>query len=304
MKHQSIELSALYVGPLIPKETPIALKVMGVFQRGLTAIGKNERQVVYITDRNHPGPFTIYVPNFRKINQEVVTGSQISLEADRISIHSVNTVISLTKAEPYETFKLVQPTKILNSQEPIFLFGNSSTELKFFTSDFFSSYLNLFYAPDQNDLPEFKIDPLIFKTVKDFYKNMKENNLEALKYCAYNLLGFGKGLTPAGDDFLAGWILANFFYHEKQNQSLIFRNISDYIVKLAPSRTHLLSSALIWAASQGAADPFLTEIIQKIMLGSQITAKDLKNLTSVGYSSGFDGLSGGLIYLEAVRGRE
>lgn len=304
MKHQFSELSALYIGPLIPKETPITLKVMGVFQRGLAAIGENEKQVVYITDRNHPGPFTIFVPNFRNIIQEVVTGSRISLEADRITMHSVNTVINLAKAESYDTIKIVQLSKILNTHKPIFLFSNSSTELKYFTSDFFSSYLKLFYAQDESDIIEYKNDPFVYKTVKDFYKNMKENDFEALKISAYNLLGSGKGLTPAGDDFLAGWILANFIYHEMQNPSHIFRNLSDYIVKIAPSRTHLLSSALIWAASQGEADPYLRRIIQKIILGSQITTRDLKNLTSVGYSSGFDGLSGGLIYLEAVSGRD
>jgi hypothetical protein len=65
------------------------------------------------------------------------------------------------------------------------------------------------------------------------------------------LVGLGPGLTPAGDDWLAGWLLAQ---HVGGEDLRGLRNLEGLIVALAADRTTTLSRALLTCAAAGEAD--------------------------------------------------
>ena len=64
------------------------------------------------------------------------------------------------------------------------------------------------------------------------------------------LVGLGPGLTPAGDDWLAGWLLAQHLGEDLRG----LRNLEGLIVALAGDRTTTLSRALLACAAAGEAD--------------------------------------------------
>jgi hypothetical protein len=64
------------------------------------------------------------------------------------------------------------------------------------------------------------------------------------------LVGLGPGLTPAGDDWLAGWLLAQ---HLAPGLTGL-RNLSGLVGKMAAGRTTTLSRALLACAAAGEAD--------------------------------------------------
>ena len=64
------------------------------------------------------------------------------------------------------------------------------------------------------------------------------------------LVGLGPGLTPAGDDWLAGWLLAQHLGEDLRG----LRNLEGLIVALAAERTTTLSRALLTCAAAGEAD--------------------------------------------------
>ena len=64
------------------------------------------------------------------------------------------------------------------------------------------------------------------------------------------LVGLGPGLTPAGDDWLAGWLLAQHLGEDLRG----LRNLEGLIVALAADRTTTLSRALLACAAAGEAD--------------------------------------------------
>jgi hypothetical protein len=66
--------------------------------------------------------------------------------------------------------------------------------------------------------------------------------------CAF--VGLGPGLTPAGDDWLAGWLLAQHLAPDLTG----LRNLSGLIQKVAADRTTTLSHALLACAAAGEAD--------------------------------------------------
>ena len=71
---------------------------------------------------------------------------------------------------------------------------------------------------------------------------------QAAAMCA--LVGLGPGLTPAGDDWLAGWLLAQHLAPDLTG----LRNLSGRVVAMAADRTTTLSRALLTCAAAGEAD--------------------------------------------------
>jgi hypothetical protein len=64
------------------------------------------------------------------------------------------------------------------------------------------------------------------------------------------LVGLGPGLTPAGDDWLAGWLLAQHLTEDLTG----LRNLSGLVGNMAADRTTTLSRALLTCAAAGEAD--------------------------------------------------
>jgi len=96
------------------------------------------------------------------------------------------------------------------------------------------------------------------------------------------LLGLGPGLTPAGDDVLAG-LLVGLRHHDA-----LRRPFSDGVVRLAGERTTTLSAALLRYAATGLALPAVVGVADA--LAGHGTDADLARavtrLVAVGHSSG------------------
>jgi hypothetical protein len=111
------------------------------------------------------------------------------------------------------------------------------------------------------------------------------------------LLGLGRGLTPAGDDFLCGFLLASFYLRQnavlKENQS----NLIHPVAAEAQQKTTSLSAALIQRAALGEGDERLLDALRWIAQGDRDIAHARESLLSYGSSSGVDALAGMLTAL-------
>jgi hypothetical protein len=76
------------------------------------------------------------------------------------------------------------------------------------------------------------------------------STIRNLQSAICNLCGLGPGLTPAGDDWLAGWLLAQYLVPDRQGLA----DLSDLIVEIAADRTTTLSRAFLACAAAGEAD--------------------------------------------------
>lgn len=112
------------------------------------------------------------------------------------------------------------------------------------------------------------------------------------------LLGLGPGLTPSGDDFLAGALLAL--------ASLGLSDLRDTLwdrLRAQLDRTHDISAAHLRSAAAGYAASALHEAIDAT-IGGRIdrVAPALVALSAIGHSSGRDAFAGALVVLRAVNG--
>jgi hypothetical protein len=97
------------------------------------------------------------------------------------------------------------------------------------------------------------------------------------------LLGLGRGLTPSGDDFIAGYLLA---------ASRAGSGHPAGFTAAARTRTTTLSAALIAAAAAGSADERLLRACDALLSADQPPAEIYALLAAYGSSSGLDAFAG------------
>lgn len=111
------------------------------------------------------------------------------------------------------------------------------------------------------------------------------------------LVGLGPGLTPAGDDFLDGVMIA---FKWLGNDALAKR-IADWVLPLARTRTSKISRAHLHCAADGEGAAALHDLLaafgsaQRDHLAAHVDALD-----SIGHSSGWDALAGVVCACAAV----
>lgn len=110
---------------------------------------------------------------------------------------------------------------------------------------------------------------------KEFLKSLEENNHQSIKNNAFSLIGFGEGLTPAGDDYLVGVIYALHCCDIEQ----VLKLFKDEIPSLSQHKTNLISNTFLKHALNGR---FSKNIIENNWL----------QLNNYGYTSGYYTLSG------------
>lgn len=107
------------------------------------------------------------------------------------------------------------------------------------------------------------------------------------------LLGLGGGLTPLGDDVLAGWLAAmTASDHDGRHP------IAAEVERLAPGRTTLLSATLLSCAARGDVLPEYAAVVAALDRRNHLAA--LERLTAIGHTSGQGMLLGLTLALDQV----
>ncbi len=292
-------LPAIHHGRFIPPNTSATLKVVGVYRHGITLLGGG-RDVVYLTWLNKPGPFTVYTPGLGTLMSRFQTVQTASISAEQIQIPAAGALISLSSATVFPEIIINPLAERTWIAAAIRQTTRLAQQMQLSASDCLNAYLTLAHhmpvvkSPGENLTTE-----TLQKLVAGILFYQQSHDSTALQQTFLSLLGLGIGLTPAGDDFIAGWLAArNLTLQHASSDTIFSAEVIDQIVEQAAVRTHQLSSALIWAAAQGEIDATLKQILVHLLSGKAVQAEQLTQLAQSGYSSGLDGLAGALCCLE------
>jgi hypothetical protein len=107
------------------------------------------------------------------------------------------------------------------------------------------------------------------------------------------LIGLGPGLTPSGDDYLGGMLVALRLWSLPAQAAALW----DWLGPKLAARTSEISAAHLAAASQGEAHEALHESLRRLVVHSRPWSDVLGTLSAVGHCSGWDGLAGALAVL-------
>jgi hypothetical protein len=104
------------------------------------------------------------------------------------------------------------------------------------------------------------------------------------------LLGLGPGLTPSGDDYLGGLLVALRACGRSRQAESLWR----WMRPRLPGRTNAISAAHLEAAAQGEAHEALHQALACLFGAVEDWEDALDAIDSVGHCSGWDGLAGAL----------
>lgn len=112
-------------------------------------------------------------------------------------------------------------------------------------------------------------------------------------------IGLGPGMTPAGDDFLQGFLL---FVQASQSYGLVSKEMIGHLKRLQPMDTTMVSRALWAHLLAGRVSSPAVKLVEAFNLGNWDDFRiQVEILGGIGHSSGDDFLSGVWFALHALR---
>lgn len=113
---------------------------------------------------------------------------------------------------------------------------------------------------------------------------------------AIRLLGLGPGLTPSGDDLLAGILVA--WHHLDASEAA--NRLGSSLLRASAARTTPISFAHLDAATQGYGAAPLHHLLDALIVGRRAEiAEALDVAAKIGHSSGLDAIAGMVLALSA-----
>jgi hypothetical protein len=114
-------------------------------------------------------------------------------------------------------------------------------------------------------------------------------NLTSSLTAAKQLAGLGIGLTPAGDDFVLGAVLAAWIIHPPETAGALAGEITNIAAPLTTS----LSAAWLRSAGKGEAGILWHNFFDALIAGSSVKIQEtMSKILAVGETSGADALAG------------
>jgi hypothetical protein len=125
--------------------------------------------------------------------------------------------------------------------------------------------------------------------ISDFAIALAAADIESAVKFTPQLAGLGNGLTPAGDDFIVGALLAVWLIHPPETARALAREIAS----LAAPLTTSLSAAWLMSTGKGEAGAAWRRFLAALLSTDRLEIQESKiNILSTGASSGADALAG------------
>jgi hypothetical protein len=291
-------------------QEPHAATLLGITSRGVF-METDSHWVIFLSMEQFRGPLTINMPEFSRLLRNIPakavahTGQgrlilpdvRLDCQAERSTIWRPPAVHTNTVAHPAlirERMKslVTDVTHLRGGTRPI-------TEAPTQGRDDFYFLLPLL-LPGSPYGSAASLTDTISQNVHRLQAVLTTRDPEKVMAAAIPFLGYGRGLTPSGDDVLSGMLLTlnRWLYPSWPTQALLALNQS--LTSLAYEKTTTLSANLIECASLGVADERLVASIDYIMEGKTDARDIAMGLVGWGSSSGIDALTGMVIALVAT----
>ena len=255
-------------------------KVKGVTSKGIFL--ECGGYILFITDAPYKSPFNIYVPGFDRLMKILKTGMTFEVNTTGIVFNEQSLQIITTNAEVWMP---EPPATIISGQnERLQLLNGVLNSIS--SIDPTKGWLFLFNH--QAAFPG-NVEERIQLNTRLFASSYMKGDLKSCLQAASQLLGLGGGLTPSGDDWLAGFILYQACYRIAAEKPMDFlQQLTKELLILAVEKTTTISANRILAAGKGwAEEPFL-QLLDSLFTCQPVPEHLVQILVNFGHSSGVD----------------
>lgn len=276
-------------------------KAIGVFKNGVDFVSA-AGEMIYLTLSPQRGPYHLSVPSIDQYIQLIEPGHSLYREDDIIQLPGLDIQILLKNALRWPKYAVPPICPWEKMKAAIQKTLKDSNDIEIPKNSIFRSInwgFDKTSTPSVNPLAELSPESKVLATrIPTLCCALKHSDPENALKESKSILGLGNGLTPSGDDILAGILSVLYdLGNAGLKQTDWISCFSTPLLSLSKTKTNLISAALLSAAAQGEIDETLDDIIFSLLNGNSPTQEMWQNLKTFGHTSGFDGLVGILLAL-------
>lgn len=246
--------------------------------------------ILFISTERYHGPLTIILAEppgwLSKVHQEM----PVLLEEGQITLEGLKTAITIPPEAVWHPPLPSGPASHADEIHPRLLAVARRVLLIKGSQGFGGLLAALLGLANPDDLPVEQAS--LWQKTQNVLAALPGTDVQALLLALAGFSGYGRGLTPSGDDLVMGLVLALNRWQAAFRVIFDLSAFNQQIVELVSARSTALSANLVAAAALGYADERLQEALDGIVTGSLDTAACAERLLHLGSSSGVDALVG------------
>jgi Protein of unknown function (DUF2877) len=235
-------------------------RILHVFDRACNLINERREVLSIVTPQIGNGPFNLVVEDHVLFSDHLTLKSPIFVSANRIILGNLTLRTADTKVwSPRPNWEVLYAKR----------------------AELISQLTSLAIATCQPSLP--------ISLLSTFSTSIANADSESCPAAARRLAGLGIGLTPAGDDFILGAVLAAWIIHPAEIASVLAKEVTNTAAPLSTS----LSAAWLRSAGQGEAGILWHHFFNALIAVDPLQLQNsLYKILVVGETSGVDALAG------------
>lgn len=269
--------------------------VLGLSSRGIF-IKTEDKWLIFLSFESFRGPLTINLSTSLDSILPISRGMNLRITARQIVFPETNLVISVQNPVVWQPQPPpVPPLPESERQERLVSSANYilASEKGIGLGTMLPRLLNFTRQPDHQPQDSSPLQANILQLQSEMMSSFRLPAAESL----IRLLGSGSGLTPSGDDFVCGVLLAL----NRWNGAIFDRNdlvhLNQQVIDAAYRKTTTLSANLIECATLGLADERLIEALNWLVSGKEKEPTHIDVILGWGGSSGMDVFVGYVVAL-------
>jgi len=281
----NLALSACSIGSLahqsLLKEK--SANVLGSISKGLYLLTPGQR-VIYISYEIYRSPLTITLMETPPTVVSIEPGERVKISSASIDWIDEKISLSFANAKIWSAPEAPEIRELPASRFQRLLEITTKVSAVKGQLGFTPLLLPILGLPKGDELPE-ELNPVWLK-IQPLLENLPNLTITRIFDRLNGLIGYGRGLTPGGDDLLTGFLLALARWDYKISE------LGQAFSRAAYQRTTTLSANLIECAANGQADERLIRVVDAVVTGTRPLQPCVDNLLGYGNSSGADVLAG------------
>lgn len=257
-------------------------KVMGATSKGVFLLFGQKS--LFVTEALGLSPFNLVVPAGSALQEGFKIRSEAYYSAGDLLVPSRQITISLAGAEVWTPPQPHLPASPAGQQK------QHLSQLLAEVTRFSHDKGFLFLAADETALSKDQLD--ILSLTQTFTRAFKAQAQEACLAAAGSLFGLGGGLTPSGDDWLAGFMLYRSRTEQSDGERAFLDQLGAELTRLAYQKTTFISANRLDAACKGWSEELFLRVVDLSDASQEALSVLAEALYGFGHSSGVDTLMG------------
>jgi hypothetical protein len=260
-------------------------EVFGTTSGGIFVHLLPDYQTIYLTNYPDFGPININLKN--PIPKQWEKGKKLEIRFDQFMLLFQNGLNELSFSE-FEIWQNQPALPLTINVEDFWIrVKKTSQQLFLIKGDHgFTSLLPMVYSDGASKVESSLIQ--IWEQIQSLKKSLFQKDTHAFLTNAKNLISYGRGLTPSGDDFLCGLI----YCLRRKDRFLQYQEFLDLIqpeiIRMASEQTTSISTSLLYGCFLGEAHSRIENMTDALTSSECAFTNQAMRMAGWGSSSGAD----------------